>query len=681
MNQSYQNFSFLSNRRFVIITFSFLFSLPLFSQDFRFGKVSKEELLETQHPTFPESNAAVLYREIKSHFDYNQDDGFYVITNVFERIKIYKKEGFEWGNVALDLYDESNRSREDISSIKGYTYTLAANGKIEETKLGRDGIFEEKQSKYRKTYKFAMPALKEGCVIEYEYTMKSPLIGSIDTYRFQETIPVNNVLVDFRTPEYLNYKNHRRGWIFYEVKQDSRERSLDYIYTRSALETNRAVASNEKQTIKFKENSYRVELNGVEPIIEESYSGNLDNYTSSITFELEFTRFPNSPFKMYATNWEAVTKSIYESDAFGGQLDKRKYFEEDLDKEIASALNQKERAIKVFEFVKQKMNWNKYIGVVCDDGVKEAYKSGIGSVAEINLMLTAMLRHAGFKSNPIILSTKDNGIPIFPTRSGFNYVISSVELPDGLLLLDASNKNAIPNVLDEKLLNWQGVMLWESGASNWVPLQSQEKSQAAYLCNAKINEALELEGDIKAQYTANNALSKREEFKGLTIADATSKLDYKNVQISNLEFSEMDNPYQPLKMSYNFVASDYIEEINSEYYFSPLAFLAMNENPFKLNDRKYPIEYGYAQIDKVIFSIEIPEGYQVKSLPQNTNLIVGENDYEFKYLVSQRGNFIQLMMNFGINNASEAAENYQTLKDFYQTIVDKEKEKIVLSKL
>ncbi|MEZ4778522.1 MAG: transglutaminase [Flavobacteriaceae bacterium] len=654
---------------------------PLFSQDFRFGKVSKEELSETRHPIYPESNAAVLYREIKTNFDYNQDDGFYVVTEVFERIKIYKKEGFDWGNVELYLYDESNRYKEDISSLKGYTYTLADNGKIEETKLGRSGIFEEKQTKYRKTYKFAMPALKEGCVIEYQYMMKSPLIGSIDTYRFQETIPVNKVYVDFRTPEYLNYKNHRRGWIFYDVKQDSRERSLDYTYTKSALDTDRAVATNERQTVKFKENIYQVELKDVEPIIEESYSGNLDNYTSSITFELEFTRFPNSPFKMYATNWEAVTKAIYESDAFGGQLSKEKYFEEDIDQLLTGISNQKEKAIKVFEFVKGKMNWNKYLGVYCDDGVKEAYKSGIGSTPEINLMLTAMLRHAGLKSNPILLSTKTNGIPIFPTRSGFNYVISSVELPEGLMLMDATNKNATPNVLDEELLNWQGVMIWESGASNWVPLQTNEKSQSAYICSAKINENLEVEGEIKAQFTGNRALEKRNTFKGLTTTEAINKFDFKNVQISNLEFSEIDNPYQPLKMVCNFVASDFVEEINDEYYISPMVFLALNENPFKLNDRKYPVEFGYAQLDRIIFTIEIPQGYQVKSIPENANFVVGENEYEFKYLLSQRGNLIQLMMNLGVNNASEAAENYQSLKEFYQTMVDKQKEKIVFSKL
>lgn len=665
----------------LVIIALFLATFTSFSQDFRFGKVSEEELKETQHPVFPESKAAVLYREIKTHFDYNQDDGFFAITNVFERIKIYSKDGFEWGNVTLDLYDESKRYSEDVTSIKAYTYQLDEKGKIEEIKLKKDGIFEEKSNKYRKTYKFVMPALKEGSVIEYEYSIKSPLIGSIDTYRFQESIPVNKVSIDFRTPEYLNYKSHRRGWIMYKIEEDHRDRSLDYIYTRSALETGRAVASNERQTIKFRENIYKVELSNIEPLIEESYSGNLDNYTSSLTFELEFTRFPNSPFEMYSSSWEAVTKKIYESEGFGGQLDKARYFEEDVDKILEGVASPKEKTVAIYEFVKQRMNWNKFIGVYCDEGVKDAYKNGVGSAPEINLMLTSMLRYAGLKANPVLISTKSNGIPIFPTRSGFNYVITAVELADGIVLLDATNKNGTPNVLDENLLNWQGVMVWENGASNWVPLTPSEKGQSAYICTFIVNEEKNLEGSVKGQYTANKALEKREIFKGLSTADATKKFDYKNVQITNLEFSEMENPYMPLKFSFDFLATDYIEEINGDYFLSPMCFLTLDENPFKLNERKYPIEYGYAQGDRMIISIEIPEGYQVKSIPESTNFVVGENVFEFKYLVSQNANKIQLMMNFNVNVATESAENYLALKGFYQAIVDKEKEKIVFSKI
>ena len=176
-----------------------------FSQNFKFGKVSIEELQETEHKVDPSVNAAILHREYKTRFEYAEHEGFFLITEVFERIKIYKKEGFNWANKKVRLYQGSGSSREEISSLKGYTYFLEGS-KIQEVKLKKDGIFEEKLNKYNKLKKFTMPNLKEGCVIEYKYTIKSPFTSNIDAYRFQETIPVNSVKMDFKTPEYLNYK-------------------------------------------------------------------------------------------------------------------------------------------------------------------------------------------------------------------------------------------------------------------------------------------------------------------------------------------------------------------------------------------------------------------------------------------------------------------------------------------
>jgi hypothetical protein len=50
-------------------------------------------------------------------------------------------------------------------------------------------------------------------------------------------------------------------------------------------------------------------------------------------------------------------------------------------------------------------------------------------------MLTAMLRYAGLTANPVLVSTRSNGIAPFPNRTAFNYV---AETPKGLVLLDAS---------------------------------------------------------------------------------------------------------------------------------------------------------------------------------------------------------------------------------------------------
>jgi hypothetical protein len=57
---------------------------------------------------------------------------------------------------------------------------------------------------------------------------------------------------------------------------------------------------------------------------------------------------------------------------------------------LIKGLTKRRKKIEViFNFVKTKVKWNDYNGYSCNDGVKNKDKTG--NVAEINLMLTAML--------------------------------------------------------------------------------------------------------------------------------------------------------------------------------------------------------------------------------------------------------------------------------------------------
>lgn len=651
------------------------------AQNFKFGKVSEAEVKEQQHPTNPEANAAILYREYSSHFDYSQDEGFYLITDIHERIKIYNPNGFDWGTHTVDLYRESNSYKEELSGLKAYTYVLNEKGKVEEIKLRNDGIFSEKKNKFVTVEKFTMPALKEGCVIEYKYTIKTPFYSQIDPFRFQETIPVNQVSLRIDIPEYYNYKTHQRGWIPINIQSTYEERKMNFRLTQTAVETWSAVGKTTTETVTFKENIYEVSMENVPAIEPEAYSGNIKNYLSALIFELSFTNFPGKGLEMYASDWESVSKRIYASDAFGGQIAQKRYFEKEIDQVISGLTSQNEKTAAIYEFVKQKIRNNGYIGFYSDEGVKKAYEAGIGNVADINLMLISMLRYAGISANPILISTKSHGIPLFPTRNGFNYVIVGVEQDGYVTLLDASDSLGAPNILDDNLLNWQGRLIREDGSSVWVPLQSSTPSQKMIMVNYKINEEEEIEGNAKMQYTNYVALEKRKQFQSLSENEIQEKMEGKSLNINELSVENLDNPYEPLKVDYTFQASDYMENIDGKYYISPMAYMAMQENPFKLEERQYPIDYGYTQKERFIINMEVPDGYTVESLPESANMIVGDNAFNFKYLVSNQGAKIQIMVDFSVNKALVDPTQYKDVKKFYQDVIEKEKEKVVLSKL
>ena len=126
----------------------------------------------------------------------------------------------------------------------------------------------------------------------------------------------------------------------------------------------------------------------------ESYVNNIENYTSMMQYELASTNFPNSGVKDYSTDWESVAKTIYEDKDFGNELNYKSYFEKDLDPLLKGVSSREDRINTIFNYVKSRMNWNEKNSYYCDAGVKKAYTEKVGNVAEINLMLVAMLRHA-----------------------------------------------------------------------------------------------------------------------------------------------------------------------------------------------------------------------------------------------------------------------------------------------
>lgn len=664
----------------VIITMCFL-NISV-AQDYRFGKVSKEELLQKEHPTDPSANAAVLYREVKTEFQYNQDSGWYMVTDYFERVKIYNKEGFDWANAEINLY--KGEGEDKLLGLRGNTYYLDENGKVQDEKLRKDGIFEEETSKYLTQTKITMPAVREGAVIEYKYTINSPFIFNIDEFRFQETIPIEKVNMVFKTPEYFIYKTHQRGWVPYKVDKVTRERSITFRQTTRDLRplSGSGIPETTTREVKFKEDTYSVDIDNVPALKEEAFVGNLNNYTTALQFEMSYIDFPGSPLKTYATNWEDVSKSIYRVDLFGAELERKNYFEKDLNNILQGVSSSEEKIGRIFSYVLNKMTWNGYNGYYTNEGVRDAYKKGSGNAADINLMLVAMLRHANLEANPVLVSTKSHGIPLFPTRNGFNYVIAGVQLPQGILLLDATNKDAEIGVLKSSIQNWKGRVVKKDGTSSWVSLSSMIPAVKSTMIAAEITPDLMLTGKNQSRFTGNYAFKYRSDFKSLNEDAQRKKIekDLTPAELANLEFENLASPGAPVSLKYDFEAMDLVEDVAGKLYFSPMVFLATEETPFKTETRLYPIDFGYPIKDRYIVTISLPEGYNVESLPENVVYNLGENQGTYRYLISQAGNKLQLSVEFAINQSYIAAEDYGNLKKFFELLIAKENEKVVLSK-
>ncbi len=187
----------------LLISITLIFSFNLIAQDLKFGKVSKEELQEKFYPQDTSANAAVLFKNRETYYVYNQNMGWALHTRVHERIKIYNKNGFDAATKKVRLYTDKGEN-ENIS-IKAYTYNLE-NGKIEKTKLEKDDIFTEEISENWESRNFTLPNLKDGSVVEWEYTIDSPFYSYIDDVICQYEIPIKKLEVSIKVPEFLEFK-------------------------------------------------------------------------------------------------------------------------------------------------------------------------------------------------------------------------------------------------------------------------------------------------------------------------------------------------------------------------------------------------------------------------------------------------------------------------------------------
>lgn len=666
-----------------LITSVILF-LAVFSskaQDFKLGKVSIEELKEKIHPKDSAAVAAVLFEKAENALVYSQEKGFEVKLVVRTRIKIYKKEGYDWANKAVRYY-LANNSKEKVSFSDAVTYNLV-DGKIEKTKLKSDGEFDEVINKYWGRKKITMPNVKEGSVIEFEYTLYSPNIGNPRDWSFQSDVPVNYSEYINCIPEYFVYNTNVKGFIRPKITVEKSNKAI-IINSKVRVTGQTGTTTNfSSDNISYVETRTTYLAENMPAIKEEAFVNNIRNYTTSLEQELAMTKYPNSIPKMYSTDWDAVVKTIYEYEDFGPELNKTGYFEDDLKTVLAGLNTQEEKINAILKFLKSAVKWNDYYGYSCNDGVKKAYKDKTGNIAEINLMLTAMLRYAGLNANPVLVSTRSNGISFFPNRTAFNYVIAAVENGDEVILLDGSDPLSIPDVLPFRALNWFGRLIRKDGTSTAVDLMPKKISLALKTMNYTFNEKGEVIGKLRSQKTTHNAMQFREEIKGVKEDVYLEKLENNNNKIEIKEYSRQNEKEfnLPVVEIYSFVGNNLVETIGGKIYIDPMLFFTRKQNPFKQENREYPVDYGFPFQDKYAINIQIPEGYKVESLPQPVTLALNENLGVFKFLSNLNGNMIQISISNQINSSLVSSEDYLSLKSYYQKMIEKQNEKIVFVKI
>jgi transglutaminase-like putative cysteine protease len=670
----------------IILLIAFTLSISVVSQDYRFGKVEEADFQRLVSENEEEPSAEVLLRKVKISFDYSQAKGSFLQRRyVQERIKINSEKGLEQATKHVKLYNRNTRNEERLRYLKGNTYYLNE-GKILDSKLLNQGEFEEEINEYWKLSSFTMPDVQVGSIIEYEYTVESPFM-TIDDVILQYDIPIKKLDVSIEMIKYFTYNLYFNPRSSY-VPDLSGSVDTDKIKTTSS-EVSSASFSNGKSN-KFYSQQYELN-NGILsidtkdiPALEvEPMSGKTSNYRAKIVFEMAAVQYPTEPIKRMSLDWQAVTKTIYDNNDFGGQLEKKTFYEEELEASLKGMISFEDKVKGVYSFVKERVKWNGYYGIFAQKGIKDAYRDGSGNVADVNLLLISMLNSQGIQAYPLLLSTVDNGIPLFPTREGFNYIAVVVRVNNKEVFIDGTDDNLPIGTLPLRATNWQGRIVKEGGTSFWIDVMPKGQSSEISISNVVLNDDFTITGTAAKRLTNYRAYNFRDEYGNRLNEEIVGYLkdDSPGLDISNLKLNNVRKLDEPIDLSYDIYLKSAVEKIGDKIYLTPLLNEYTSENPFKLENRKLPIFIGYSQSTKTIVNLSVPKDYKVVSLPESVRYNYNEGKGNYSFVVSQLGNKLIIAADFVMNDLEVLPTDYQKWKEFYTAMVAKESEKIVLKKI
>lgn len=648
----------------------------------KFGDVSMDEVQMNGYPPDSSAVAVVLADYGESSIQYNQTQGFILLFERVTRTKILRKEGYDWANFEILLYTGSQEYREKLSSLKVVTYNLV-NSKIEESKASNSAIFQEEYNKDFDVVRVAAPNVREGSVVEITYRIQSDYLVNLQDWTFQSTIPV--IWSEYRTriPDFFHYDKYMQGYVVPFLNEEKAEpRSLVLTFKERTYGSNSAGTQFSQEKIDYKEHSMRLVAKDVPAFKSEPFITTYKDYLSKINFELAYIKFPDQPVKPVMGTWDDISKKLWAYTDFGGEIGGNGFLKKIVESIIIGAETPEEKIGRICKYVRTNVSWNGQNRMLSSGALKKVLDERKGTSADINLLLGSMLDKAGLTVYPVLLSTRDHGFvrENIPMLSQFNYSICLVTMDGKQVLLDATDKFLPPGVLPEKCLNGQGMVV-NGQHSVWVKLEPKIRSRTVVDTELRLGVDGEMKCEVKFSLEGYPAFSKRQSYLANGEEEHVKQfLEGKSWVINEKHFENVENISEPFRELYQVTIDDQLSSGENVLYIRPMMLNQGNSNPFKLVERAYPVDFG-SPFEKVfIFKVEVPSGYKIDELPEPKMIMLPGNAARFIFSSAQNGNTVNITSMLSINKAIYTQLEYPNLREFYNQVVAKQEEQIILKK-
>ena len=640
----------------------------------KFGKITPEALQKKLY-SIDSSAAAVVLSDIgESAIDGNSKGWFSVVTTRHKVVHILNKSAYDEATVEIPLY-VNGTDEEKLEDLKAVTYNLE-NGKLVETKLDKSGVFTEKKDKNHILKKFTLANVKEGSIIEFQYRVSSDFWSQVDPWIFQSNLPTLWSEFVFSVPDFFTYSFLSYGYLKPFINEKKVRSS------RFTIRETRTAGATENYNLTSNVTDNRWVMKDIPELKPEKYTSTLKNHIAKLEFHLVSKNQPLTPYQ-YRSTWDKLTKDLLEADYFGsGIKGSNGWLTADVKAITAGATTDTDKARKIYQHVRDHFTCTGMRGIGVEQSPKNTFKAGKGTMAEVNLLLTAMLRNAGIKADPVILSTRDHGYTLeyYPMLNRFNYVVVAVQADNRNFYLDATHTQLGFGRLLPDCYNGHARFVNEEATPVYFISDSLKDRKTTILFLSKGEKSL-WEGTMNQTpgYYESYELRERIKEKGPEKFFKDIEKDFgAEVKMANPGIDSLKNYDDPMKIHYNISFNPDKEDI---LYINPMFGEGYRNNPFKSAERLYPVEMPYVTDESFVLTMEVPDGYEVDELPKQIRARFDEEGKTFfEYLVQQSGGTISMRSRIKIDRAFYEPDEYEGLREFFNLIVKKHNEQIVFKK-
>jgi hypothetical protein len=613
-----------------------------------FGKIDKPDL-EMKDCDFDRGAEALVLIDFGDiNINYVANIGWISESNYRVRIKILKEKGINRAQIQMSYRSKSGL--EDISGLRGFSFNLDASGNIQKSELENKSIYKKRINEEYTEISFALPEIRVGTVFEYKYKLTRKSYSYIPNWNFQQSIPVRystyNVIAP---PAYLEFTSQST--------------------VRQPMET-------ESQSSDGKGSWYT--MRNIPGLKNEPFSSGREDFLQRIEFQLSAVN-TDGFLKEIRNTWPKIIDELLDDEEFGGVIKKNIKGTGDLDTLLSASTSVKEKIRIVYNYVQRNMQWNEYYGFIANDGIRNAWDKKNGSIAEINFILLSLLKEAGVKAKPLLISTKDNGRvnTFYPFINQFNGLMVYVKDGNDTYIMNAADKYNPFNLVPYDVI-FTNALLVDKGEGGLIELHSDGSfsHNIYFTCSVETDGKVEGEANIISSGYARNV--RMESYNKKRMKEIFEDNVGINIKADSISIKFENDELHPLEQKAAFTGSI---QTGGEYSFLPFnLFTAMGKNPFIEENRVMDIDFYYPRSYTITGTYFLSDDFIVNELPKNTRLIMPDTSMVLIRTVQLDDHTISYKVNLDINTFGYEAGGYPFIKEFFKKMYAILDERIVLKK-